>query len=59
VSGSTYTFLWTSTLTPGDSTPTLTWRVPLKKNFNGDIKVSAYSAGAGTVSPMLNASTNL
>jgi hypothetical protein len=59
VSGSTYTFLWTGTLTPGSSTPTITWRVPLKKGFNGDLKVSAYATAGTSVSPTLNASANL
>ena len=59
VSGTTYTFLWTGVLTPGSSTTMLTWRVPLKKTFNGNIKVSAYATAAGTVSPILDASTNL
>ncbi|MGC4112121.1 MAG: hypothetical protein QM747_17245 [Nocardioides sp.] len=59
VTGSTYTFLWTGVLAPGGSTPTLTWRVPLKKSFNGNIKVAAYAAANGAVSPSLDASTNL
>jgi hypothetical protein len=59
VNGSTYTFLWTGTLTPGNSTPMVTWQVPLKKNFNGNLKVSAYATAAGTVSPSRDASTNL
>lgn len=59
VSGSTYTFLWSGTLTPAGSTPTMTWRVPLKKGFNGDLKISAYASANGAVSPSLGASTNL
>ncbi|HEX3931742.1 MAG TPA: hypothetical protein VHW64_13635 [Nocardioides sp.] len=59
VSGSTYTFVWVGSLTPGGSTPTLTWRVALKKSFNGDLKVSAAATANGAMSPTLQASTNL
>jgi hypothetical protein len=59
VSGGTYTFLWTGTLAPGGSTPTVTWRVPLKNASSGSLSVSAFATSGGSMSPTLNASTNL
>jgi hypothetical protein len=59
VSGSTYTFLWTGSLAPGTTTPMITWRVPLKKDFSGDLKVSAFALAGTSSSPTLSASTNL
>jgi hypothetical protein len=59
VSGDQYTFLWTGVLTPGGSTPMLTWRVGLKNKSSGEVKVSAYATAASSVSPTLSSSTNL
>jgi hypothetical protein len=58
-SGTQYTFLWTGVLTPGSSTPTLTWRVPLKNTSSGSIAVQAYATSGAAVSPTLSASNNL
>jgi type II secretory pathway pseudopilin PulG len=59
VSGSTYTFLWTGSLAPHTTTPMITWRVPLKKGFSGDLKVSAFAMAGTSSSPTLSASTHL
>jgi hypothetical protein len=55
-----YTFLWTGTLVPSGSTPTLTWRVPLKNTSSGEVDVSAFASATGVQpSPVLAASANL
>jgi hypothetical protein len=57
--GTQYTFVWTGSLTPGNSTPTLTWRVPLKNSSSGSISVQAYATAGGAISPTVSASNNL
>jgi hypothetical protein len=59
VTGDRYTFLWTGVLTPGSSTPMLTWRVGLKNKSSGEAKVSAFATAGAAVSPTLSSSTNL
>lgn len=55
----TYTFVWTGSLAPGSSTPTLTWRVPIKNSSSGSMSISAHVTATGATAADLTATTNL
>jgi hypothetical protein len=54
-----YSFVWTGSLTTSQSTPPLSYKVPMKNNSSGNADISAIASATGVQSATGSASTNL